>query len=378
MKKRIGILTYNSNKVMNYGGVLQGFALNRKISELLGSDYDVINYNYSFTTTFSSTFRKIVSRIYNFLISALLSEIIRRHRTFKLYKTFLDNKKTNEKNLPEHIKSRYIFTIVGSDQVWNPRINNFDKIFALSHFDRKTAATYAASFGSSVCEIKYLEVLNENLKKFNCVSLREDSGIDILKQFNGVKRVDLDPTLLLDKSEWKEIIKTSKVNAPKRKYLFCYIMPGDNRVVNAMIKYADILSKRLGLEVIYCGQKHFSLLGKKRIYSLGPIEWIKYIEHSDFVLTNSFHGVAFSENLNKPFAYVKNPELNKSTTDLSSRIVDFLHSLNEEYRILSSTMSDIDLLKLTSVSNNINELLDARRQNSINYLKAICHEIHKR
>lgn len=378
MDKYIGVLTYNSFDILNYGGVLQGFALNKKTQEYLKSHYIVKNYNYSLSTTYSSSLKKVISHIYKGIICIIPSEIKRKKRTKSFYNSFLDGVSVKPSNFHAYSASKYVFTIIGSDQVWNPLINNFDKNFALEGFESGAVATYAASFGSPTCPEKYLQTLKNNSTKLKVFSVREQSGADILKEFSNTIRVDLDPTLLLEREEWNKVLEETDAKTPKEKYIFCYLMPGDKDVINAMVKAAKIISKHNGLKCIFCGQKHFSLLGCKKVFSLGPLEWVKYLNNADFVVTNSFHGVAFSENLGKPFVYVRNTSKLTNISMLSSRVVDFLNMLHEEYRIIDSSLKCLNYIDLAKTNKLAETILRAKREDSLKYLKGVCDEIIKK
>ncbi len=375
MKKHIGVLTYNSKRILNYGGVLQGYALNRKVRTILGEEYQVLNYNYFFKTTYHSFLKRFISFAYKVIVNLLPSEALRVYRTHKFYKLFLDKKKNYPNTLNTYIEKNFSFTFLGSDQVWNPKINNYDNNFSLSNLNKNQIATYAVSFGSATVDDKYFKILMQNLVELDCISLREKSGINILKSLNTTKRVDLDPTLLLTSEEWDEVIFKSNKSLPRKRYLFCYIMPGDALVVNSLINYANLFSRKLNLVPIFCGQKHFAHFTGKKIFSLGPLEWMNYVKNSSFVITNSFHGVAFSENFKVPFVYVRNFDRKKDQNDLSSRVIDFLSSIGEDFRILPTNFNEnVNLNKLLEINPNVEGIILKKREDSIKYLKTICYE----
>ena len=64
-------------------------------------------------------------------------------------------------------------------------------------------------------------------------------------------------------------------------------------------------------------------------FELGPQEWVGLISGASYVITDSFHGTAFSINFNKPFTTLVNP-----VSNMNSRVLSILNIMGLEDRII--------------------------------------------
>jgi hypothetical protein len=136
--------------------------------------------------------------------------------------------------------------IVGSDQVWRPKYapelkNHFLGFAGNSAEIRKIA--YAASFGVDKWEFSGSQTKNCSmlLKQFNAVSVREDTGIALCKDYLGVSATQtLDPTLLLSREDYAEL--TDKVKLPGFQHkLVIYVLDMSEEKKKILKKVNDIL-----------------------------------------------------------------------------------------------------------------------------------------
>jgi hypothetical protein len=96
------------------------------------------------------------------------------------------------------IPDYYDYIFFGSDQIWNPRIcEGFDPLFWGQFPKGKSKfVSYAASLGTPQnIAIDKWDTINENIKNFDNVSVREGKLLEYLK-CNTEGKVVLDPTLL--------------------------------------------------------------------------------------------------------------------------------------------------------------------------------------
>ncbi len=200
--------------------------------------------------------------------------------------------------------------IVGSDQVWRPYyspcISNYFLDF-LPEDSRIKRISYAASFGGDnwTFSPKQTKQCAALLKKFDAVSVREESAIILCKEHFGVDAVKtLDPTLLLNAEDYVNL-------CPKRKSsrgnLFCYVL--DNTPQKQAI--IDWIARETGKQPFesmpVLPPDTYNLYGDidKCIYP--PVEdWLSAFNEADMVVTDSFHGTVFSIIFNKPFYVISN------------------------------------------------------------------------
>lgn len=109
------------------------------------------------------------------------------------------NKEELEKNIPQAD-----IYCTGSDQVWNSEWNEkIEYPFFLDFVpDDKKRISYAASFGKKSLVPEEVEETRRLVNKYQYLSMREISGVDILKKLGRNDGINvLDPTLLLNKKE---------------------------------------------------------------------------------------------------------------------------------------------------------------------------------
>lgn len=188
--------------------------------------------------------------------------------------------------------------VVGSDQIWNPNITcGLRKAYfgAFSNRRRKKVVAYAASFGGSSIPSSYDGQFARLIQNVDAVSVREEAAIPYVKRFyKGEVTAVLDPVFFLPKETWQKMER-----APKQKgYIFVYITEKNQELTD----YVKDLSKKTGLPVVETRTGRLGADDSFQVdYTTGPAEFLGYIHHADYVVTNSFHGVAFSILFQKRF-----------------------------------------------------------------------------
>ena len=318
----------------NFGTSLQSYALHMKLSEM--------GYNVSILHCFTPDDFSFRGRIYKWLRlnRILFSQIIKGEYFSKKQKKI---RQFNKKNYCHQIIKTYrqyrcllqetqIF-ITGSDQIWN-----FDCIKKMGYYyylDWVTSLnvrkiSYAVSFGKDAFELsdEVKKKVTGCLKGFSSISVREKSGIDICQNMLGLKAdYDLDPTLLLSADDYNSIVK---LDMRKRKKILCSFILDQSEEKKTYVK---TIAAKLGLEVVNIYPEDVNrwkaMVSSK--YGFLPVEkWLKYIYNADFVVTDSFHGVAFSINFNKQFVEINNNERG------STRFVNLLTLLNIKDRLIDN------------------------------------------
>lgn len=316
---KIGILTVPFNN--NYGGYLQSYALMTVLKQM-GHEPTIIMRRHQ---------RPIVSTVgrVKYLAKGIVKSILHRKHYPLLYdveNVFKQKGKNMHIFLNTHIQpqTEYVYTtedlqtickdrfdayIVGSDQVWRaiyvPGIIGNMYLDFTKEWDVKRIA-YAASFGTDMPEYTSDEIklCGELIKCFDAVSVRESSGLDVFKKFKwqvNNPQVVLDPTFLLSKDEYNEILPQSNDFAKGK--IFCYVLDKSDEAKNAIDRIQDEVGKPI-YEIADI-QKGDSVLPSVET-------WLTAIRDSDFVITDSFHGTVFSIIFNKPFVVYANEGRGKS------------------------------------------------------------------
>jgi hypothetical protein len=200
--------------------------------------------------------------------------------------------------------------IVGSDQVFNPTNNELNPDFLLDFVPRgKNRISYGASFGTDKFPEEYVQKLKDLLPRFKALSVREATGLETVKRITGLDaQVVLDPTLLLDDNEYRHLFEKELKHIPKDPYVFLYII-GSHYEAR---RIAEEKANETGVKniIIMTNQRaewHSPQVGRfKRIHIYTPADFLAYISNASYVVTNSFHGTAFSVIFNRRFTVLKN------------------------------------------------------------------------
>ena len=187
--------------------------------------------------------------------------------------------------------------IVGSDQVWRPKYNYRIEDMFLKFAEKLSIKriAYAASFGVDNWEYTPKQTFEcaALAKKFDAISVREESGINLCKQHLGVDATwVLDPTLLLDKEDYCEISKD--IPAVKEKILAAYILDKNDTVRTQCESIAA--EQGLSLKFFEAGTNA----------TLSVPEWLAMFRDASYVVTDSFHGTVFSIIFGKEFKCLYN------------------------------------------------------------------------
>ena len=295
---KVGILTFPNSK--SYGATLQMYALYKKINDL-GHDAEIINYFNAYMKaekhirkrSGKRTLRESVKRLIANTIHIRLEKSFRRFekKNMNLYPT----KPVVDKSCLPEIGKRYDIIICGSDQVWNPNITNNDVSYFLDFCSEKTRrVSYAPSFGISEFSEQFGCLIRSQIAALDSLSVREKAGRDyIANEFGRDAKIVCDPTMLLDAKEWTSL----EVPYPteKNEYILYYTVDSSN----TLLKFAKELSKKTGLRLIYVGGNFVRAMKNKDknfeyAVDISPSQWLWLVHNARYVVTNSFHGTAFS------------------------------------------------------------------------------------
>ena len=184
---------------------------------------------------------------------------------------------------------------VGSDQVWNPKYTMDDGVFVLDFVPNcKKKISYSSSFTVNQIENKYQkDFYGSHLKMFDSLSVREQSGIEIIRDLTGKEATCvLDPVFLLTKEQWK---KTLKIKVNKKPYVFFYSLNYMADTMQNMTKCLDgIINGKNSFDYIVSNKEISSEFNVEVINNDNTRKFVEYIANASFVLTDSFHASAFA------------------------------------------------------------------------------------
>ncbi len=347
---------------MNYGAMLQAWALQKAISSL-GYECELINFRRRQDLRLQEILWNLKEGHISKGSRALMFEFLnwRKHMRFKVFAT-------ENSNLSPHpchdltslaaLSSTYGAIVSGSDQVWNPDLAEESLGCYLFDFPA-TAQTrriaYAASIGSDSIDEAWHPMFRRCLERFDAISVRETSAVPLISAL-AAKEVTavLDPTILIPLHQWHAISSDMVIREP---FLLVYSFGTPASFRNIVHE----VSNATGLSVVTLHKrKHYNNeLG--RFPYAGPQEFVGLFRKAAFVVTNSFHGTVFSVLFQKPFVSVIN---NKR----GSRLRDLLKALDLEERLIhvdselpGNPIEDLDY-------RNIEARLTHLREQSIQFL----------
>ena len=314
--KKVGIVScYFKN---NYGSMLQAYAT-KKILDNNNIPNETINIDDNID--FKKGKRKYyLSQIFNFNFIKSKFGMIKMKLDTKLKKKLgknvaIRNKKYREfrkefnlsrssniyNDLTKLTNERYSDILLGSDQLWLP-VNIVADYYTLNWVpDNVNKISYSTSFGVSSIPKKYSELYKKYLKRINHLSVREDTGVKIIKEVANLDaKLVCDPTILLTRQEWDEVAIQDRI--VKEKYILCYFL-GKNKEHR---KFAERLKEKTGYKIVSLNHadeyvKYSDKFCDIALYDIGPREWINLIKNAEYVCTDSFHGTVFSLIYNKKF-----------------------------------------------------------------------------
>jgi len=345
---KIGTITFHW--ATNYGAVLQAYALQKYLIQN-NCETEIIDY--------VPIRIKLIQRI-TWIKELKISEFIKENKINRFRRSCMQLSKVTyfTNNSLKKKCDGYDTYICGSDQVWNESFTlGAEGKPTLSYYldfvkDGKKRISYATSFGTDKLSEKVINLVKPELEKYNNISVRENSGKDIIENLGLHASTVVDPTLLIEKETYEELIYNQTI---KEKYqLFSYILHSNQTIAGEVNDYLF--------------NKYFDINIDKR-YNQEPIsifEWIYNLKNSKFVLTNSFHGVVFSLIFHTPFIVILVEGLR-----MNDRITTLLNSVGLGNRIIDSfNKIKIDELMENSINwENVDCKVQQMRRESIAFIE---------
>ena len=315
---KIGILTFHSQ--LNYGGILQCWALQTALKKL-GYDVAVIDRWLDVNNSLLEGNYKqwgVVPWV-KFLARSLIglgdiNHLLRAQRTKKFIKEYLHLTPyhfDDWKNAPEDLGVDML--VVGSDQVWHCGDWSDPRVYLLDGAPRIPSVAYAASFGMVSLPQRFVPLYKSGLGKYTAISCREREGVVICNQLGVAATHVVDPTQLLNASDWVEgLALPSHIDKKGKRTLVCYMLSED---IYALIPHLIAFARKEDCRVKIFLNSVFALPFPKSVGSIkryvsglcarcsprieimdsaGPRQFVEAFANADWVLSDSFHALMFS------------------------------------------------------------------------------------
>lgn len=362
---KISIITLHS--VCNYGTQLQALATQEKLKEY----FDEIEFiNYKRFDTYGKGLIKSYSKNSLLRLVAFLPTYYKWKKVFgnfqKKYLNINPREYLNQNDLNNYIDDADIY-MTGSDQVWNTGWNGgVIPAFYLNFInDNKPRYAYASSFGKNKLTDDEVKESKKYIDKFRKISVREASGVDILKKqykYENVINI-IDPTLVITPEVWRKYEKPCKI---KDDYILIYSLNKNNK----LDKYAKDLAKKTGLKLYrFCTRYDQILKTGKGIVIPEILDFVTLVDNAKYVITDSFHATAFSINMGtEPICIYP--------SNYSGRISEFLKLVDCQDRHLKS-YDDFNIINRHINFEKVQRILEKERMKVDDYLEEIKKENEK-
>ena len=302
---KVGIVTFHF--VNNFGGALQAYALRRSVEESCGVYTELIDYRNWFIRLcdwirllpMTTNIQEIKTGI-----ASMRDRIARRNRFGLFTKDYnrLSRKYINHWQLNLHPPGDDKY-ICGSDQVWNPYITMgiSSSYFLCFEKNPQNRIAYAPSFGTDRIGRLAEKRIGNNIKDFAFLSAREKTGQELIRKMTGRESERLiDPTFLLEKSEWEKIGRNPLHSGEP--YILLYIMQRDEDIYTYVKKIKENMGMRI-VEISRYGYQPGYI--DEILVDIGPLEFLGLFRDASFICTNSYHGLAYSVIFEKDFFLMK-------------------------------------------------------------------------
>ena len=343
---KIALVTYHYSN--NHGAVMQSYALCRFLREE-GHNVELIDIRQTEGTNLN-VFGRLIKKL-------LVDYRIRRNQ--KLFFPPLSKRYMSVDELRADPPIADIF-MVGSDQVWNPNISGEMRMAYFLDFGKEETkrVSYASSFGLADWPLKdenTIQGISTCLRRFNAISVREKEGQAICKNVFGVNAdVVLDPTFLNE--SYPEFVKKTK----QQNLLVCYKI----NKTDDFWQYTPQLANYLGMPVTILNY-NYPKKGYRYCFPPSVNTWMKKMASAGFILTDSFHGIAFSLINKKQFIAI----LNHNGRD--SRLINLISSLGLEDRMFDSVSEALkaEPWKKAIDYHKMRPKIDGLREHSVLFLR---------
>mgnify|MGYP003385755990 CR=1 FL=1 len=345
-KLKVRVLTFH--QALNYGAVLQAYALCKTLNDA-GYDAKVSNYlPYYFAF-----------QIYR-PAKGIKKSIEKLRKIIGFYQFRKKNLPTTEGLFffPRNLGARedvHAF-ICGSDQIWNKKLtsNNYDDGYFLNfetHGGLRIA--YAASSGGEI--IANDSYVKQVLHSFDSIGVREASLSKDINANSLTSTVVLDPSLLI--KDYDAVISYERV--PQVEYILTYVV-GSGETLLGFNDYVEQLKKKTNLIVLHIGSKGIAS-SDMEILDISPGDWVGFFKRAAFVVTNSFHGTAFSINFEKQFLFY--PHGQRTLNQRQETLLKAVNLENRNTEVVGSfdSIESLESIDYTVVTPKLSSIVETSR-----------------
>lgn len=374
MSQRVILTTVFSS--FNYGSSLQALA-GKLIIQNVGYEAELVRMK-SLVKGRDIRFKKIATII-------LRSLFLKKGNSFKAYessyqKTLIDGTKrlffdfTDEYLKPRDVSwlglkrmaKNAAACFSGSDQIWNSSTLYVDPLYYLRFAPEYKRVALSPSFGRDYVAEYNWKKMAKWIGEYSCLSVREDSGVKLIKDMTGKDALHLlDPTLVISAQEWKSVLSIKDTD---KDYILAYFLDRPSSLARESL---SMLKRQLDCEVVAIPYLFDGMGYCDSLTAAGPKEFVKLVANAKVVCTDSFHGTAFAINMHTPF-YTFEREYGCAGKQ-SERVLSILRKVGMLDRYQPDSVVEIDSLDFGHSDTILNE----EREKAYGYVKNAINSIKK-
>lgn len=380
--KKIGMITFHASH--NNGSMLQTLALQSILQKRYMCETEIINFSNAGQRNMyaplpkADNYKRVIKNI------IWLTQYRQMVKQFDAYNAFakkyfcLSDKEYTSSNEMSELDGVYSAVIAGSDQIWNVACRDADDAYYLNFLHKTPKYGYAISFGANnPFELDGdKDTHKELVSKFSKISVREKNAQKwIAEALNKEVPMCLDPTMLLSKEQWEELVDVGDEPIISREYIYYYCFS----ITEDVQKFLKWVSKKIGLPVYFMEAKEWTLKTCWRnkirlIGSYGPDVYMNVVKNAKMFITTSFHGTAFATIYKKNFWYISDGKINKTDDRAQSFLTQL--GLMGRYKTIEELMA-LDLSVAPDYTLPYQKLAELQ-QYSYKYLDEIIQQIKER
>lgn len=267
----------------------------------------------------------------------------------------------------KRIAEESIACFSGSDQIWNSSTLYVDPLYYLRFAPQYKRVALSPSFGRDFIADYNKEKMRKWIIDYPYLSVREDSGVKLIKELTGRDATHLlDPTLIINSEEWKSILC---IEDKPNDYILAYFLDEPSDYAKKCLKK---LKEKLDCKILAIPYKFEYMDYSDSIIAAGPKEFVELVANAKVVCTDSFHGTVFAINMHTPF-FTYEREYG-SANKQSERVLSILRKVDmlDRYQP-KNVVEELNNLDFE----HSEEILNAERKKAYDYVNNAINSIKK-
>lgn len=365
--KKIGLCTFYDD---NFGTCLQSYAL-EKILFKYSDNVEIIRYIRDKNEK-SSLVKRVISKtpkqLYNaFRLRKRGSLWKNAFNAFRNEKMVFSEEEYDKESDIRLLVDKYDVFVCGSDMLWSEEFYADWRFYFLGFAPKEKSIAYAPSFGKNEIYDEHKPLCCELINDIGYLSCREEAGVQMVYDEFGLKCPQvLDPTFLLSREEWNQNLNPDRL--VHSKYILTYLFGG---IRGERKKNIENFAEKTGYKIVHIPMTVDEFNSDAYKEKMGPLEFVTLIRDAEYIFTDTFHGTVFSIIFGKQFWVLDRTDKSK-WAKYSDRMISTLKMFNLSNRYICNqkSMNTDEIIDFK----DINEIIDEKRKDSMNYLMSALKE----